>query len=102
PHEWRGHRYLCSIRHDEIHLACELLNVTENVVPSPAVQACAVMPQFVENLLHLEARQNMFDEHSRFDSSLRDVQRLLGSYKNVIPQARFEIMLQLGQIKINP
>jgi hypothetical protein len=61
-----------------------------------------VFPQFKQDLLHLEGGEDRFDQDGGFDCSPGDVQQLLGAYENVVPEPRFEVMFQLGQIKINP
>src|ERR671925_598157 len=44
-HERRGHGHLRAVRDDKLLSARESLNVTENIIPSPAIQPAAVMPQ---------------------------------------------------------
>ena len=61
-----------------------------------------MMAQFIENFFHLEAGQNRFDQHGGFDCSFRHVQHLLRFEENIVPQPRFEVVLQFGQIQVNP
>ena len=56
--------------------------------------------ELVEDLVHLERRENGFDEHRRLDRPLRHAQLVLRHHENVVPQPRLEMTLQLGQIEI--
>src|SRR5262245_30987700 len=89
-----------AVRQDEGWMVTELLDEAENVVPAPAVQTRSVLAQFVEDLVHLERCQNCLDQNGSANRAPLNSQFLLRKAKNVIPQARFEMALQLGQIKI--
>ena len=60
-----------------------------------------MVPQLVENLLHLKRSQNVLNQNGGFDRALRDAEQIFGFNKHVVPEARFQIMLELGQIEIN-
>ena len=101
PHEGHCHGDLSPIRHKELLAPGEGLDVAEEVVPAAAVQAGAVVPEFIEDFFHLESGEDVLDEHGRLDRALRDLEQLLRAHEHVIPQARFQIMLHFGQIQID-
>src|SRR6266704_3657552 len=77
-----------------------VLDSAEDVVPTPAVQARRVLAQFVEYLIHFKSCQDGFDEHGGANGAPGDAQFLLGKHKYVIPEAGFQVVLQLGQVEI--
>src|SRR5438309_2370724 len=56
PHEGDRHRHLGPIGQDELLPIPELLDDAEDVVPPARVEARGVVPEFVQDLLHLEGR----------------------------------------------
>src|SRR5262249_26311244 len=44
--------------------------------------------------------EDMLDQHSGFNGSLRNSEQLLRSHKDIVPQARLQVVLHLGEIKI--
>src|SRR6266566_9399862 len=100
--EVRGHGHLSAVGTDEFRYLAELLDSAEDVVPAPAVQAGRVFTQFVEYLIHFKGCQDGFDEHGGTDGAPGDAQFLLGKHKYVIPEAGFQVVLQLGQVEIGP
>ncbi|MOA25115.1 hypothetical protein D3C78_1458240 [compost metagenome] len=46
-------------------------DVAENVVPAPTVQACNVIAQGVQDLIHLEYRRQRFYQQRGFDGAAR-------------------------------
>ena len=58
--------------------------------------------QLPQDLVHLERRQHRLDEHRRLDAALLHAERILRRLEDVVPQARLEMALHLGQVKIRP
>src|SRR6266853_1958823 len=98
--EMSGHGDAAAIRENGVGIIGEFLDVTENIVPASGVQARGMFAQFIEDFIHLESSQNRLDQNSSLDCSGLQSQRLLRMEKHVIPEARLEVALQLGQIKI--
>src|SRR5208282_6789526 len=94
------HRDLRPVRQYEFRMRTKLLDVAENVVPAPAVQSRGMVAQFVKNLVHLERRQNGFDQHGGANRSSRNAKFVLGKTEHVIPQTGFQVILQLRQIEV--
>ena len=59
----------------EVRPRAELLDEAEDVVPAPAVQSRGVIAQLVEDLVHLERREDRLDEHRGADRSVRNAER---------------------------
>ncbi len=86
----------------EVRPVAEFLDEAENVIPAPAIQSRRVIAQFVENLVHLERGQDGFDQHGGADRAARDAQFVLGETEHIVPQARLQMALHLGQIEVWP
>ena len=99
-HEVGGHRDQGPVGEHEVRAAAELLDDAEDVVPAAAVQPGRVVAQLVEDLLHLERREDRLDEHRRADAALRDAELVLGHHDDVVPEARLEVALHLGQVEV--
>src|SRR5260370_31739873 len=95
-----GHGDAAAIRENCVGIVGEFLDVTEDIVPASCVQARGMLPQFIEDFVHLESGQDRLDQNSSLDRSRLKSQRLLRMEKHVIPEARLEMAFQLGQIKI--
>src|ERR1700682_1576060 len=61
-----------------------------------------MLAQLVEDLVHLERGEYGFDQDRGPDGATLDCQLVLGCDKDVVPEPRFEVTLELGQIKIRP
>ena len=61
-----------------------------------------MVAQLVEDLLHLECRENGLDEHAALDGALGDSQIVLRLYEDVVPEARLEVAFHLGQVEVRP
>jgi hypothetical protein len=83
-------------------MIAEFLDEAENVIPAAAVQARGMVAQLVQDLVHFERAENGFDQHRGANGALRDAQRVLRENEHVVPQARFQMALHLGQIEIRP
>ncbi len=99
-HERHGHGHLAAVGHQELGLLAQLLDVAEDIVPASAIQTGAVVAQFVQNLFHVKRGKNRLDEHGGLDRAARDAEQFLGHHEHVIPQPRFQVVLELGQIEI--
>ena len=89
-----------AIRQNEVGAIAEFLDETENVIPAPAVEPGGMLAQFVQDFVHLKRRENRFDQHRGADRPARNSDIVLREIKDVVPQARFLMALQLRQIKI--
>src|SRR6185437_11080614 len=78
----------------------ELLDETENVVPTAAIQAGRVLPQLVEDFVHFKSGQNRLDQDGGADGAAGDAEFILRVAEDVVPQASFEMALQLGEIEV--
>ena len=101
PHEWRRHRDLRAVGNDEIGLLCEFFDIAEKVIPPSAIEPGAVVAQFVKDFRHLEARQDVLDEDGGLDAALGNAEEFFRSHEYVVPEARLEVMLQLGEVEID-
>ena len=99
-HEGHGHRHLVAVGEHPGRVVAELLDHREDVVPSPGVEPGGVVPQLVEDLVHLQGGQDGLDEHGGPDGAVGDSPRLLGGDEDVVPQSRLEVGLQLGQVEV--
>ena len=100
-HERRGHRDRVPLgQHELAAPGAELLDHAEQVVPAARVQPGRVLPQLVEDLLHLERRRDRLDQHRGPDRAARDAERVLGQVERVVPQPRLEVALVLGQVEV--
>ena len=99
-HEMRRHRDERAIGEQEIRFAAKLFDAGKNVIPAAAVEPGRMLAQLVKNLVHLECRQNGFDQDRRADRALRNAKLVLRQLEDVVPKARFEVALHFRQIKI--
>ena len=59
-----------------------------------------MVAQLVEDFIHLERGEDGFDEHGGADGAVRQADFFLRADENIVPEARFEVALHLGQIEI--
>src|SRR5258705_13693553 len=98
--EMSGHGDAAAIRENGVGIIGKFLDITENIVPASGVQARGMLPQLIEDFVHLESSQDRLDKDCGLDRSRLQSQRLLGMEKHVVPEARLEMAFQFGQIKI--
>jgi hypothetical protein len=91
--EVRRHGDLVSVRQHEVRTTAELLDETEDVIPSAAVEPDDVVLELVQDLFHLEGREDRLDQHSHLDRLRRDAELRLRVLENVGPEPRFEVAL---------
>ena len=101
-HERGGHGHLAAVGQQVVAVLGEVLDHREDVVPAAGVEPGGVVPQLVEDLLHLECRRGGLDQAGRPDGAVRDLQPLLGEGEDVVPQPRLEVGLHLGQVEVRP
>ncbi len=99
-HERRGHRDLGAVGELEVGAVPKGLDDAEEVVPPACVEAGAVFPERVEDLLHLEGRGDGLDQDGGADGAARDAEEFLGEDEDVVPQACLAGVLQLGEVEV--
>src|SRR5579859_5315774 len=98
----RSHRHLTAIGEHSMRIVREFLDEAEDVIPAPAIQPGRMLTQLVENLIHLKAGQDSFNQHRALDRSLRQTDLLLRTDENVVPEPCLKMALHLRQIEIGP
>jgi hypothetical protein len=100
-HERRRHGHGGAVRQNEAGTGvAEVLDDAEQVVPAAGVQARGVVPQLVEDLVHLERRRDGLDQHGGADGALAEAEEVLGEDKDVVPQPGLEVALHLRQVVV--
>lgn len=94
-HEGHGHGDARSIWEDEVGILAELLDDAEDVVPSAAVETCAVIPEFVDDFVHLESCCDGLDQDCASDGAPAHANVVLGQIEDVVPQSGFQMRLHL-------
>ena len=89
-----------AVGQQEVRSAVELLDDAEDVVPAAGVQPGRVVAQLVQDLVHLEGRQDGLEQHRGLDRAARNAQRVLGELEDVVPQPRLAVAFQLGQVEV--
>src|SRR5258708_4062691 len=59
-----------------------------------------MVAELVQDLLHLERRQDRFDQHGGSDRAARNLEIVLCEVENVIPQPGLDVALELGQVEV--
>ena len=101
-HERHGHRHLHPVGEDELGPVSELLDDREDVVPAARVEPGRVVAELVQDLLHLERREDRLDEDGRLDRPARDPEVVLGEAEDVVPESRLEVALELREVEVRP
>ena len=100
-HEGRGHGHRGAVRqHKLLAGVAEVLDDAEQVVPAAGVQAGGVVPEFVEDLVHLERGGDGLDQDGGADGALRDAEVVLGEDEDLVPEPGLEVALHLGQVVV--
>ena len=99
-HERNTHRDVRAIRQNEGVVMRKFLDDAEDVVPAACVQTGSMIAQLVQNLFHLECREDRFDEHGRADGAAWNSNSLLCEIEDIVPQTRFEMALHLRQVEV--
>src|SRR5437773_12491981 len=99
-HEGYCLRYLGLIVVDELLPILELLDDAEDVVPPARVEARGVVPEFVQDLLHLEGRRNRLDEGGGLHGADRDAEGLLREPEHLVPEASLQMAIHLRKVVV--
>ena len=100
-HHRRGHRHGVAVGEGEVRPGiAEVLDDAEQVVPAARVEACRMVAQLVEDLVHLEGGRDRLDEHGGADRPVRDAELLLRVGEDVVPQPCLEVGLHLRQVDV--
>ncbi len=59
-----------------------------------------MVAQLVENLVHLEGRENGLDQNGGADRTARYSEPVLRKIEDIVPEPRLQMALHLGQIEI--
>lgn len=59
-----------------------------------------MLPQLVQDLLHLECGRQSLDKHRGPDASLLDAKLAGGEAEGVVPEPSFEMVLHLGKVEV--
>src|SRR5215467_4113938 len=94
------HVHAGAVGQQKVRTIPKLLDETENVVPPTTVETGGMLAQFVEYLVHVKRSEDGLNQHGRANCAARNVQFILCKAKYVIPEAGFEMILQLRQVKI--
>src|SRR5450759_1636861 len=97
-HERHGHRHLRAVRQHELRSIPKLLDDAEDVVPPDGIQTTRVLAKLVENLLHLERREDRLEQNGGVNRAARDSAVVLREVEYVVPQPRLEMALELGPV----
>ena len=101
-HEMRRHRDQRAIGEAEVVVAAEFLDAAEDVIPAAGVEPGGMVPQLVEDLVHLERGEDRFDQHRCLDRSARNAEVVLRHDEDVVPQPRLEMAFELRQVEVRP
>lgn len=91
-HEVLPHPDLESVREETIGVTLKGLDVAENVVPSAAVQPDRVVPQLVQNLIHLKHSWERLNQYSPSNASSLDSCHFLRLLKHTVPYLSFSAL----------
>ena len=59
-----------------------------------------MLAQLPEDLVHLERGEDGLDQHCRLDRPLRQAELVLRRHEHLVPEARLEMALDLGQVEV--
>ena len=59
-----------------------------------------MVAEFEEDFIHLESGEDRLDEHRCPDRAPGDVESVLTVAEHVVPEARFEMALQFGEVEV--
>ena len=94
------HGDLAALWQAALRVGAEALDEAEDVVPAAAVEATDVVPQLMEDLVHLEGGGDGLDEHGATDAAVGEAQALLGVAEDVVPQPGLPMAFQLGDVEV--
>ena len=91
---------MSAVRQEEARLFAEFFDGAEDIVPATSVECNDVVAQFIQNFVHLKRGEDGFDEDGHLDGAARNAELILREVEHVVPQTRFEMALQFGQVEI--
>lgn len=94
PHEVLSHADLNPVGQQAVGMSLESLDVAEDVIPSAAVQSDGVIPQFIQNLIHLKHCWKCFNQRCSSDAPFLNSNHFLCSFEHTIPYPSFPIQIQ--------
>src|ERR1700677_4083798 len=84
----------------KVRLVSEFLDEAEDEIPSAAIQSGRMLAQFIEDLVHLEGRENRLYQHSGANRAARNAEFILREVEHIVPQLRLKMILKLWQVEI--
>lgn len=99
-HERHSHGDGRTVRQDKVGVLAETLDEGEDVVPATAVETGAVVPEFVDDLVHLKGSGDGFNQHRTTDRTAGDANVVLRQVEHVVPQTSLQVRLHLGQVVV--
>src|SRR5688572_1512433 len=96
----RRHRDLLPVGQHELRVSAELLDEAEDVIPAAAVETDDVIPELPEDLVHLEGRENGFDQCRSLDRLRRKAEYLFGVAEHVRPEAGLQVTLGFRKVEV--
>ena len=78
----------------------ELFDQAEDVVPAAGVEPYRVLLELEQDLVHLVGGEDVLDQHRGAQRAAGQVQLLLREAQHVVPESRFQVVLQLRQIEV--
>lgn len=99
-HEGDGHGDRGTVGKDEVGVLPELLDDAEDVVPTTAVETGRVIPELIDDLVHLEGGSDGLDEDGGTDGTAGHADVVLSQVDGVVPEAGFEMGLHLGEVEV--
>src|SRR5204862_2465720 len=74
----------------------------EDVIPAPAVEPGGMVAQLPQDLVGLERGEDRLDQHRGADGPSGNTKGILSVQEDVVPEARFEVALELWEIEVRP
>ena len=99
-HEGHGHRDLGAVGQPEARVQAQALDIAENIVPAPAIEARTVLAQLVEDFMQLKSSRQRLNQHRGPHRALRHAHHPLAVLEHVIPQTSFEVAFEFGQVEV--
>src|SRR5271170_2021534 len=94
-----AHRHVGAIGRQKGRVFAKALDERENIIPAAAVEADDVVPQLVEDLVHLEGGGQRFDQDGRLERPDGKAELFLGESERVVPEPRLDMALEFRQIE---
>src|SRR5262249_12048722 len=78
----------------------KFLDDREDVIPPARVERRTVVAELIEELVHLERRQDRLDQDRHPNRARRDAKLAFGERKDVVPETRLAVRLELRDVKV--